>query len=92
MMLGQLTQGLDRLLARDPNSEDLPPLPPLPPMPSAPGENQQDNVVLKVVKKLIRKVGSLESFLRRDIPDIGNQVRFVCVCVCVCVCVWRNEF
>ncbi|KAG0695891.1 hypothetical protein GWK47_026747 [Chionoecetes opilio] len=75
MMLGQITQGLDRLLAQQPALETLPPLPPLPDAPG--GGGAVDLAVLKVVKKLNRKVSGVELLLQRDMRAVSNEVKIV---------------
>lgn len=70
MMLGQLTQGLDRLLSQDPTLDNLPPAP------DAVGRGgAQDTAVLKVMKKLNRKMTGVETILQRDMQVVTNEVR-----------------
>lgn len=72
MMLGQITQGLDRLLAQDPALDDFPPPPGAAGRPGA-----QESAVLKVVKKLNRKMTGVETMLERDMRAVTNEVKIV---------------
>lgn len=67
MMLTQLSQGLDRLLSQGPQLPGAPP--------SVQGSD--DTAIVKHVKKLTRKVNSVDSFIQREMRQVTNEVKIV---------------
>lgn len=70
MLLGQISQGLDRLLASGPSLEAFPGGPPT-------GDDGDDNNVLKNLKKLTRKVNTVDTFIQQELRKVSNEVKIV---------------
>lgn len=79
MMLQRLTENVEGLLAVQgprsapplPPHPDLPPRPDLPPLPD---DLNEDNNVLRQVKKLVRKLTAVDSLIQGGMQKVSNEV------------------
>lgn len=79
MMLNRMSQGMDRVLAQDPNNNFVPPPPPPLDFPlSLPTRsgNDDDNVN-KNLKKMSRKINNMDTILQREIRKVSSEVQGV---------------
>ncbi|KAK3880583.1 hypothetical protein Pcinc_014941 [Petrolisthes cinctipes] len=76
MLLQRLAENLESLMAGQ-GARSAPTLPPRPDIMSISDDSNDDNNVLKQVKKLIRKVNAVDTLIQGELQKVSSEVTFV---------------